>query len=137
MTHSIGELTQAIEKWRAKQVNSYWLRVDYIGSALNRLGNHTLTYADGTLWHLWHDDWREIPTGADFWLFSVPGAFAWSRDTISEAASVGAPDSVQIRFNESYGYLEFLRVKMPERDASNFTFEVKDFGEGTHPEFKK
>ncbi len=134
MANTLEILAEAIRRWRSKQVEAYWVRVDYIGSALNRMGNHTLTFADGKLWHSWHDEWREIKPGSDFWLFSVPGAFAWARDMIHEVG--GAEDSLQLKLNPDFGYVEFLRVKMPERDAANFTFEVKAFGAEVHPEFE-
>ena len=138
MNEQMQALIDGVNRWRSSGVQDYWLHVDYIGSALNRMGNHTLTFTQGKLWHSWHDEWREIETGSDFWLFSVPGGFAWARDMLTKVLSdedieAGA---LELRFNAEYGYVEFLRVKMSHRDAANFTFEVKDFGEGAHPDFK-
>src|SRR5574341_1511361 len=139
MDEHLQALIAAIGRWRAKNVQDYWLQVDYVGSALNRLGNHTLTHTGGKLWHLWHDDWREIETGSDFWLFSVPGSFAWVRDMAARVLpeAKADPESLELHFNDEYGYVEHLRVRMPERDATNFTFDIKKFGEGPHPEFNK
>jgi hypothetical protein len=139
MERHLQELAAGIERWRAKGIGDYWIRVDYIGSALNRMGIHTLTYAQGQLWHQWHEDWREIKNGADFWLFSVPGAFAWARDMLTKvlpAAGVG-DEAIDLRFNQEYGYVEYMRVTAARRDASNFTFEVKEFGVGVHPDFDR
>ena len=82
MTDHVDELKQNILKWRAQNVEEYWVRVGYIGSAVHRFGDHVLTVADGALYHQWQDDWREIETGSDFWLFSVPGTFALTRDML-------------------------------------------------------
>ncbi|MBN1311597.1 MAG: hypothetical protein JXB30_09270 [Anaerolineae bacterium] len=137
MNEQMQALVEGVECWRSRGIEDYWIRVDYIGSALNRMGNHTLTFTQGKLWHLWHDDWREIETGSDFWLFSVPGAFTWARDILTKVVSDEDVEAgaVELRFDAEYGYVEFLRVKVSKRDAANFTFEVKGFGEGVHPDF--
>lgn len=129
-------LVSAIQLWLAKHVDDYWVEVDYIGSALNRMGLHVLTYVGGKLWHQWHGEWREIRVGSDFWLFSVPGSFALAREML-QAAGDTDPSPVQLHLNEDYGYVDMLRVKMPQRDAANFTFEVKQFGVGAHPDFRQ
>jgi hypothetical protein len=139
MDQQLQSLAESVNRWRSQDIQDYWVHVDYIGAALNRMGNHTLTFTGGQLWHRWHDDWREIETGSDFWLFSVPGAFAWARDMLAKvlpAAEAGG-DAVELRFNDEYGYVEYLRVKAARRDAANFTFEVKGFGVGPHPDFDK
>jgi hypothetical protein len=129
-------LVDHIGRWRSAGVDEYWVRVDYIGSALNRMGDHVLTQAKGAFWHQWHGDWRKIEPGSDYWLFSVPGAFAWTREMLSAVGSSEDSESpIQLEFDDQYGFVKKLRVKMPERDAANFTFEVKDFGVGTHPDF--
>lgn len=133
MSSELQGLLDHIGKWRDAGISDYWVRVDYIGSALHRMGDHILTQVDGALWHRWHDDWREIATGSDYWLFSVPGAFAWTREMLNAVGDDASP--VQLEFDDRYGYVRKLRVKMPERDAANFTFEVKDFGVGAHPDF--
>lgn len=139
MDEQMQSLIDGVNRWRDRGIQDYWVQVDYIGSALNRMGNHVLTFTQGKLWHLWHDEWREIEKGSDFWLFSVPGAFAWTRDMIIKVLPPGedAADAIEVRFNSEHGYVEYLRVKMPQRNAANFTFEVKAFGEGAHPDFKK
>jgi len=134
MSSSLDTLAASLQVWRSKNVNEYWLRVDYIGSALHRMGDHTLTYANGKLWHYWHDRWREVRPGSDFWLFSVAGSFAWARDMIHEVGNVEG--ALQLKMNQDYGYVEMIRVKMPERDAVNFTFELKSFEAMIHPEFE-
>ena len=137
MANEQQALVENIGKWRSSGIDSYWVQVDYIGSALNRMGNHLLTYTDGALWHQWHDEWRKIEKGSDFWLFSVPGAFAWVREMITTvgAAADDDPSPIQLQFDDERGFVKLLRVKMPSRDAANFTFEVKDFGAGAHPDF--
>jgi hypothetical protein len=138
MATDMQVLLENINRWRAAGVDQYWIQVDYIGSALHRMGNHVLTQVDDNLWHQWHDEWRHVEPGSDFWLFSIPGAFAWTRDTLDAVAeSHDDPPPVQLRFSGDYGFVELLRVKMPERDAANFTFEVTDFGIGAHPDFKQ
>jgi len=111
------------------------MNVGYMGAAINRLGDHDLTMVNGQLYHLWNDTWRKIETGSDYWLFSVPGAFAWARDMIK---LLGDDDPrLEMACNEAYGYVEFLRVKEGHRDQHNFTFEVRRFGRGAHPSFKE
>ena len=134
MSDYLAELSRHVQLWRSKQIGSYWVRVDYIGSSLHRMGDSTMTFAEGKLWHQWHGEWREIKSGSDFWLMSVPGAFALAREVIQEVGDDEA--SLNLKFNSDYGYIESLRVKMPERDAANFTFETKTFGNEPHPEFK-
>jgi hypothetical protein len=137
VANDLTALSDSITRWRSSNVDDYWVRVDYIGSALNRMGNHVLTQSQGSLWHQWHGEWRRIEPGSDFWLFSVPGAFAWTREMLTAIGDAQASDPapVQLRFSGDYGFVELLRVKMPERDAVNFTFEVKEFGVGVHPDF--
>jgi len=133
MSQSLNKLVEAIRTWQSLSITDYWVRVDYIGSAIHRMGDHTLTNTDGKLWHSWHGEWREIKPGSDFWLFSVAGAFASARDMIREVGD--ADEALKLKFNSQYGYVESLRVKLPERDAANFTFEVKAFGPEPHPEY--
>lgn len=137
MADELQDLLENIGRWRDAHIDDYWVQVDYIGSALNRMGNHVLTYTNGSLWHQWHDDWRPIKPGSDFWLFSVPGAFAWTREMLNVVSrgELGEPSPILLQFNDQYGFVKMLRVKMPERDAANFTFEVKEFGVGAHPDF--
>jgi hypothetical protein len=101
------------------------------------MGNHDLTFSDGQLWHRWHDDWRKIETGSDFWLFSVPGSLAWARDIVDKVLpATDAPESaLELEFDGTYGYVKRLKVQMSQRDPSNFTLEIKAFGEGPHAEF--
>jgi hypothetical protein len=134
MSENLEALSRNVQLWRSKAVDAYWVRVDYIGSSLHRMGDNTLTYANGKLWHQWHGEWREIKSGSDFWLMSIPGAFSLAREVISEVGDEDA--SLTLEFNSDYGYIELLRVKMPERDAANFTFETKSFGIEPHPDFK-
>lgn len=139
MQEQLNDLAVAINRWREKGIEAYWIQVDYIGAALNRMGNHTLTFANGKLWHQWHGNWREIETGSDFWLFSVPGGFAWARDMLLKVLPAAGSDdgAISLRFNAGYGYVEYLRVNAARRDAANFTFEVKHFGVGPHPDFSE
>ncbi len=133
----VQALIEGIERWRLHNVDDYWIRVDYMGAELNRLGDHVLTYVHGKLWHHWHGAWREVEKGSDFWLFSVPGGFAWARDVLTKiipATEVG-DEAIELRFNDEYGYVEYMRVKVAKRDAHNFTLEIKGFGVGPHAEF--
>ncbi len=132
----IDELTTNVEKWRISDISDYWLRVGYIGSELNRFGDHVLSMSGGTLYHQWDGNWRTIERGSDFWLFSVPGSFAWARDMLLKVVPTDRrvhEDTVQIQFDSTYGYVKLLRVSIGERAVSNFTFEVKGFGVGKHP----
>lgn len=139
MSYELTSLVSAIQRWREKGVEDYWVQVDYIGSSLNRMGNHVLTVKNGKVWHQWHEAWREIEVGSDYWLFTVPGSFAWAREMINSIGNSAAAETppVVLQLNPDYGYVELLRVKMPERDAANFTFETKSFGVGTHPDFRQ
>lgn len=133
----IDGLTENIGKWRASNVSDYWLRVGYIGSELNRFGDHVLSYSGRKLYHQWEHDWRVIEPGSDFWLFSVPGSFAWARDMLIKVVPADqrvSEDSIQLQFDEQYGYVKLLRVSVGERAVSNFTFEVKRFSVGKHPD---
>ena len=134
MDEQLKKLVKGVNIWRAKNVEEYWVDVGYMGSAVNRLGDHTLTYANGSLWHLWEGTWRELKQGSDFWLYSVPGAFAWARDMISKVDHEGR--TLELTINETYGYVEFLRMRAEKRDANNFTFEVRRFETGAHPDFE-
>ena len=134
MSHHLSELVKGVNLWRSKSVGDYWLSVGYMGAAINRLGDHDLAVVDGQLYHQWDDTWRKIEKGSDYWLFSVPGAFAWARDMID---LLGEDDPrLEMACNEMYGYIEFLRVKADRRDEHNFTFEVRRFGQGRHPNFE-
>jgi hypothetical protein len=138
MKGNLQELVAAIERWRSHNIQDYWLHIAYIGAELNRFGDHDLTFTQGRLWHLWEGEWREIKPGSDYWLFSVPGAFAWARDMLTKVlpASGMDEDAIELRFDPEYGYVEFMRVKVAKRDEHNFTFEVRAFGEGPHPDFE-
>ena len=135
MADQLDTLRQNIQRWRGKDVDDYWLNVSYIGAAINRMGDHDLTVIDGKLWHLWEGEWREIEQGSDFWLFTVPGTFAWARDMLTKIDI--SPEEIQLTFNAEFGYVELLRVQRPSRDQHNFTFEVRRFGQGTHPSYEE
>ncbi len=138
MNDELGELVAAIERWRASGIDDYWVAVSYMGPAVNRFGDHELTCAGGKLWHRWNEGWRPVERGSDFWLFSVPGAFAWARDMLTKvlAAHGAGEDAVELRFDDEYGFVRFMRVRVAQRDAHNFTFEVRRFGVGAHPEYE-
>lgn len=135
----LKKLVSGIESWREKGVGDYWIGVSYMGPAVNRFGDHDLTLVDGALWHHWADEWRRIERGSDYWLFSVPGAFAWARDLLTKVIP-GQGDgagTLELRLSDEYGYVEYMRFSAPGRDANNFTFEVRRFGEGEHPAFEE
>ena len=139
MADHLQTLKDNVNRWRNSGIEEYWVQIDFIGAAMNRMGIHELTTSGGKLYHERHGDWREIETGSDFWLYSIPGTFAWTRDMLTKilpAAGVG-DEGIELEFNEEYGYVQHLRVKAAKRDASNITFDVKKFGVGTHPEFNK
>ena len=137
MDEQLAALIEGINRWRQKHVLGYWVRVGYLGAELNRFGDHELTFVDGQLWHLWHGKWRKIDEGKDFWLFSIPGGFAWARDMITKIVpETDLPsDALRLELDDDYGYVKMLQFEAGHRDASNFTFEVKTFFEGPHPEF--
>jgi hypothetical protein len=138
MSELMQELVEGIRKWREQDVEDYWLRVSYLGGELNRFGDHEMTYKGGTLYHLWHGKWREIKQGSDFWLFSVPGGFAWARDLLTKVApktEVGE-DALDIVIDDDYGFVKRLDFQVGHRDPENFTFEVTRFGTGVHPSFE-
>ncbi len=139
MADHLTNLVEGIQRWRWHGIEDYWVRVSYLGGELNRFGDHELAFVGGKLWHLWHGEWREIKAGSDFWLFSVPGAFAWARDMITKVVPTSgvSEDVLSLRLNEEYGYVELLQYEAGHRDAANFTFEVKRFAEGMHPDFRK
>lgn len=134
----LAELMSNVNRWRQSGITEYWLRVSYLGAELNRFGDHELTFAKGKLWHYWHGDWREIVAGSDFWLFSVPGGFAWARDMLTKVLPERnePSDVLRLSFDDQFGFLKILQFEAGHRDASNFTFEVKRFEAGPHPDFK-
>lgn len=137
MDERMRALGEAIRRWRAQDVADYWFDVAYIGSAVNRFGDHAVTVVDGEAWHLTEDGWRRLDVGSDFWLFTVPGTFAWARDIISKVLP-GHPDTaeaLEIEYDDEAGYIRYMRFNAHRRDQHNFTFEVRRFGQGAHPEF--
>lgn len=132
------ELVQNISKWRASGPASYWLRVGYIGAELNRVGDHDLTVVGGVLYRRWEGKWRKVEDGKDFWLFTVPGSFAWARDilmkVVPEANDV-SDDDVVIEYDAEHGYIKTLKVSVGQRASANFTYEVKRFGSGPAESF--
>jgi hypothetical protein len=138
MDDLMQQLVEGIRTWRNHNISDYWVRVSYLGGELNRFGDHELTQVDGKLYHHWQDKWREIKQGSDFWLFTVPGSFAWARDMITKVApgtDVGL-DAVDLVMDEEYGYVQRLQFEAGQRDSENFTFEVKRFGAEAHPNFE-
>lgn len=130
-------LATAVQRWRAAGIDEYWLSVSYMGPAVNRFGDHDLTVVKGELWHHWQDRWRKIERGSDYWLFSVAGAFAWARDVLNRVKTGQGSEqpTVELEYDDVYGYVKRMRFTAPERDANNFTFEVRRFGKGPHPSF--
>lgn len=137
MDGRLAELAEAIERWRGSDVDDYWLRVSYIGAAVNRFGDHELTCVGGTLWHCWEGAWRQIAQGSDFWLFSVPGAFAWARDLITRVVPEHdlPAGALTIEYDGQMGFVRTMHLDAAQRDAHNFSFEVRQFGTGVHPDF--
>lgn len=128
-------LAENITKWRASGMVDYHLHIYYMGSALNRVGDHELCWHDETLWHKWKGKWREIEKGRDFWLFSVAGAFAWTRDLIGEIHSGELdPEALVIDYDDDLGYVRLLKINLGRRNLDNFSFEVKELKPGCPPE---
>jgi hypothetical protein len=130
-------LVEGINRWRVSNITDYWVHVSYMGGELHRFGDHNLTFTESKLWHLRGGEWRVVEKGSDFWLFSVPGAFAWARDTLTKILpGIDAnPDMCTVRCHPEYGYVELLQVEVGHRAEANFTFQVTRFGVGEHPDF--
>jgi hypothetical protein len=50
-------------------------------------------------------------------------------------ASEASNDAIELRFDDEYGIVRFMRVRVAKRDQHNFTFEVRRFGVGPFPDF--
>lgn len=135
----LKRLAEGITRWREKAVGDYWLHVSYMGPAVNRFGDHDLTVVNGQMWHNWKGEWRRIERGSDYWLFSVPGAFAWARDLLTKLIpeQEGGVGTLDLELDDEYGYVKTLGFSAGTRDSNNFTFEVRHFGEGAHPNFEE
>lgn len=128
-------LAHNIRKWRANGITDYHMHVYYMGSALNRVGDHDICWRDDSLWHKWKGSWREIEKGKDFWLFSVVGAFAWARDLIAEGDKGELdPSALLIEYDDRLGYVRQLKVNMGRRNLDNFSYEVKNLSPGLPPD---
>lgn len=133
----LSQLVEGINRWREKGVGNYWLHVGYMGPAVNRFGDHDLTVVDGQMWHSWDGSWRRIERGSDYWLFSVPGAFAWARDLLTKVLPGQEGGTLDLEIDGDYGYVKTLGFSAGTRDPNNFTFEVRHFGEGAHLNFEE
>ena len=136
MNEHLSKLLAGADRWRAKGIGDHWLHAAYMGADLDRFGEHDLAQVKNELWHSKDGGpWRVLSKGSIYWVFSVPGAFVWARDMLTKALpQQGAgPDSVTLRINEEYGYIEYLKVQVAKRAADNFTLEVQSFGPGDHP----
>lgn len=131
----VEQLARAVKRWREKGAGDYWLSVSYMGPAVNRFGDHDLTVIDGALWHRWEGRWRRVVQGSDYWLFAVPFTLAWARDLLTAGEQAG--DELVLAFDDEFGYVKEMRFDAHSRDAKNFTFEVRRFGTGAHPEFEE
>jgi len=132
MDTRLAALASHIQMWRESGIIDYWMHVGYMGGELHRFGDHDIAVKEGQLWRRWEGSWRQVLPGKDFWLFSVAGAFAWARDLIGNEAI--DEDALTILFDEEAGYIKLIRVATGHRDVANFTFEVKRFGRGVHPD---
>jgi hypothetical protein len=138
MADTLNRLMDGVRKWRERGPKDYWIHVGYLGDDLTRVGEHELTRVESELWHSKDGgNWRELLKGSTFWLFSVEGTFVWARDVLTKLLPARGADesSVELHINPEYGYVEYMRVQLAPRDQDNFTFEVKGFGEGAHPEW--
>jgi hypothetical protein len=137
MSEHLATLVEGVGRWRQLSVTDYWIRVGFLGGDLEKVGEHEVTHAEDKLWHSKDGgDWVEVKQGSYRWLFGVEGAFVWTKDLITKVlpkAEAGA-DTIELRINEDFGYIEYLRLQLAKRDAENLTFEVKGFGLGKHPE---
>ena len=137
MSDHLEALSTHVEQWRQLSVQDYWVRLSYIGGDINLVGEHEVTRAEDKLWHSKDaGDWNELAKGSFKWLFSIEGTFVWTKDIITKLlprAETGQ-DALELRFNDDFGYVEFMRLKMAKRDTDNVTVEVNAFGLGPHPE---
>src|SRR5438309_2197729 len=117
MNEQLQALIDGIRTWREHNIQDYWLRVSYLGGELNRFGDHELTFTKGKLYHSWHGGWREIEKGSDFWLFSVPGTFAWARDLMMKVApdTDAGDEAVDVIIDDEYGYVRRLQLEVGHR----------------------
>ena len=137
MSDALPTLLAGVNRWRQLGVADYWIRVGYMGSDLNRVGEHELTVSSGSLWHAKDGgDWTEVTKGSSIWLFGIEGTFVWSQNIITVVLpeTGGSSEALSLRCNEDFGYVEYLRLQLPERNRENLTFELKDFGLGKHPD---
>lgn len=137
MNETLVALMDGVKRWRKLEMETYWVRLGYLGGDLNRVGEHEVTRAEGQLWHSKDGgDWVQIMKGSPNWLFSIEGTFVWAHDIITKLLpTAGAgPEALQLRCDEDFGYVAYLRLQLAQRDKDNLTLEVKDFGVGKHPE---
>ncbi|MCC6905197.1 MAG: hypothetical protein IT326_05080 [Anaerolineae bacterium] len=141
MSDDLEQLSSNIGKWLGHNISNYWVQIGYLGPETNRFGDHVLTYTRGRLWHrTMSGAWREIERGRDFWLFSVPGAFAWARDVLTRLLPADpdlSAEAITLEFDPEYGFVRHLKISAGHRSASNFDFEVRHFGAEAHPSFEE
>lgn len=121
-------LAENINRWRKSGISEYHEHVFYMGSALNRVGDHELCLRDEILFHKWQGAWREIRKGSDFWLLSVSGTFAWARDLLKEVHEGSLdPLALAIDYDEELGFIRQMKINLGRRNLDNFNFEVREF----------
>ena len=69
-------------------------------------------------------------------LFSVEGTFVWAKDLITKVLpkAEAGPEVLELRYDDDFGYVKYMRLELGKRDRENLTIEVKGFGLGKHPE---
>ena len=135
----LNELKFNISKWRDRGPDDYWIVVSYVGGEFNRLGDHTLTIMGDDIYDQVYDgSWRKINKGSDYWLFTVPGTYAWARDLITKVLPDAGGDASNIEIEYGpMGQITHVQIRMPSRDAHNLTLDVRGFGAGQHENFTK
>ena len=137
MSEHLDRLLEGISRWRQLGVGDSWVHLGYLGVELALVGVHEVTHADGRLWHAKDGgDWVEVTKGSSRWLLSVEGMFVWAKDIITKVLpkADGGAEVLELRCNDDFGYVEYLRLELGHRDRENMTVEVKGFGPGKHPE---
>lgn len=137
MDEHLNQLVAAVARWRQQGSTDHWVRFSYMGPVLHFFGDHTVAFLGGSTYHAWQGDWRQIQPGGDFWLFTVPGTFAWARDMITKVAPAAnaAPDALTIQYDPTMGYVSHIRARFAKRDEHNFTLDVRKVGTGAPDDF--
>ena len=137
MSEHLDKLLESASRWRHIGVDDYWIHLGYMGADIALVGEHEVTHAEERLWHAKDGgDWVEVTKGSNRWLFSVEGMFVWAKDLITKVLPKADADAelLELRYDDDFGYVKYMRLELGKRDRENLTVEVKGFGLGKHPE---